>query len=90
MSKDQTTRQRTFYVRSVWDDEAGVFYSESDITGLHIEAQTLDEFEVLMHAFVPDLIVANHIDPIDFGRVPLRDLIPAWQWLKPDPVPVAA
>jgi hypothetical protein len=90
VSKDQTTRQRTFFVRSVWDNEAGVFYSESDIKGLHIEAQTLEEFEALMHEFVPELIVANHIDPKDFGRVALRDLIPAWQWLKPDSVPEAA
>jgi Domain of unknown function (DUF1902) len=90
MSDSQTTRQRTFYVRSLWDSEAGVFYSDSDIIGLHIEAPTLDEFEVLMHEFVPDLIVANHIDPKDFGNVPLRDLIPAWQWQRGDQMHVAA
>jgi hypothetical protein len=75
MNQGQTTRQRTFYVRSVWDSEAGVYYAQSDIKGLHIEARSLDEFEVLMHEFVPDLIVANHIEPKDFANVPLRDLI---------------
>jgi hypothetical protein len=90
MIESQHTRQRTFYVRSVWDNEAGVFYSDSDIIGLHIEATTLEEFEELMHTFVPELIVANHIDPKDFGRIPLRDLIPAWQWQRPDSLPAAA
>jgi hypothetical protein len=90
MSDDQTTRRKTFYVRSVWDDEAGVYYCESDIIGLHIEAQTLDEFEVLMNEFAPEMIVANHIDPKDFARVPLRDLIPAWQWQKFSDMPFAA
>jgi hypothetical protein len=61
MSDTQAKRQRTFYVRSIWDAEAKVFYCDSDIIGLHIEAKTLDEFEELMHQFVPDLIVANHV-----------------------------
>jgi hypothetical protein len=90
MSDIKSTRQRTFFVRSIWDDEAGVYYCESDIVGLHIEAQTSEEFEALMHEFVPELIMANHIDPKDFGRVPLRDLIPAWQWQRPDSLPTAA
>jgi Domain of unknown function (DUF1902) len=90
MSKSQTTRRKTFYVRSVWDSEAGVFYCESNIVGLHIEAQTLDEFEALMNEFAPDLIIANHIDPKDFATIPLRDLIPAWQWQKSAALSVAA
>ena len=90
MLDQPSTRQRTFNVKCFWDNDAGVYYAESDIIGLHIEAATVEEFEVLMHEFVPDLIVANHIDPKDFGRIPLRDLIPAWQWQRPDPLPVAA
>lgn len=90
MNTDQTTRQRSFSVRAIWDHEASVFFAQSDIIGLHIEATTLEEFQVLMHEYVPDLIVANHIDPKDFGRVPLRDLIPAWQWQGPDTARVAA
>lgn len=52
--------KRTFYVRAVWDEEAQVFYSESDISGLHIEAATLDEFEAVMSEFAEELIAANH------------------------------
>ena len=26
-----------FFVKAVWDEEAKVFYSDSDIVGLHIE-----------------------------------------------------
>ena len=90
MTVQPHTRQRTFHVSCLWDNEAGVYYAQSDIIGLHIEAATVEAFEALMHAFVPDLIVANHIDPKDFGRVPLRDLIPAWQWQRPDPLTIAA
>jgi hypothetical protein len=43
-----------------------------------------------MHEFVPDLIVGNNIDPKDFGTVPLRDLIPAWQWQRLEASPMAA
>ena len=49
-----------FHVRGIWDDEAGVFYSESDVTGLHIEAPTWEAFVDLANAIVPELLEANH------------------------------
>lgn len=52
--------KRTFYVRAVWDEEARVFYSESDISGLHIEAQTIEEFEAVMNEYAPELVRFNH------------------------------
>jgi Domain of unknown function (DUF1902) len=52
--------KKTFFIRAVWDPEAGVFYSESDIFGLHIEAKTVDEFEEVMRDVAADLIVSNH------------------------------
>lgn len=52
--------QQTFRVKAVWDAEAEVFYSQSDIEGLHIEAATLDEFEVIMLDVTPELIMVNH------------------------------
>jgi hypothetical protein len=82
--------KRAFRVEAVWDAEAGVYYSQSDIVGLHIEAATLGEFRDLMEALAPELLVANHIDPKDLGRVPLQELIPSWYWEKPDAAPVAA
>ena len=52
--------KRTFWVRARWDSEAQVYWSESDIRGLHIEAATLDEFQDVLREVVPDLIAANH------------------------------
>lgn len=47
--------ERTFNVTARWDDEAGVFYSDSDIVGLHIEARTIEEFEAVMMDVAPSL-----------------------------------
>lgn len=51
---------RTFVIKAIWDEEAEVFVSESDIMGLHIEADSIEEFEEIMHDVVEDLIMANH------------------------------
>lgn len=53
--------KRDYSVTAIWDEEAQVFYSQSDIRGLHIEAETLDEFESLVVDLAPDLIVENHL-----------------------------
>jgi hypothetical protein len=55
--------KRSFYVRAIWDPEAKVYYSESDIWGLHIEAATVDQFEEVMMDVAAELIVANHLSP---------------------------
>lgn len=68
---------RTFRVRALWDEEASVFYSESDIIGLHVEAPTFEEFEEVLMEVAPDLIVANHMTSSDFASTPLRELMPA-------------
>ena len=52
--------KRTFSVKAVWDEEAQVFYAESDIEGLHIEASSLEEFEEVIIDTAPELIMANH------------------------------
>lgn len=57
--------RKAFTIRAIWDPEAGVFYSESDNIGLHVEAKTLDAFEDLAFTFAPELIVSNHLDPKD-------------------------
>ena len=76
--------KRTFTVRAIWDEEAEVFYSESDIEGLHIEADTLDEFESIIMELAVELVVANHIQPDDLANKPLRDVVPAILWQRPD------
>jgi hypothetical protein len=80
--------KRHFEVRAVWDAEARVYYSDSDIIGLHIEADTLEEFERLVNAEAAELIVANHLTAKDFANLPLRDLIPALVWKAPLNSPV--
>lgn len=69
--------KRTYFVTAVWDADAQAFYSESDIDGLHIEADTMEEFESVMVEHAPDLIIANHLSPGEIDEVPLRDLIPS-------------
>ena len=62
--------KRMFYVRAHWDGEAKVFYSESDILGLHIEATTIEEFEGVMNEVAADLILANHYSAQDIANRP--------------------
>lgn len=75
--------KRAFVVRAIWDDEAKVFYSESDINGLHIEAPTLDAFEEVMFDAAADLVVDNHTSTADLAEKPIRDLISAILWERP-------
>lgn len=69
--------RRNFTVVAKWDEDAQVFYSESDIIGLHIEAATIEEFQLMVQREAPDLIVANHISKPELARSNIRDLIPA-------------
>jgi hypothetical protein len=78
----QMTR-RAFFVRSIWDDEAHVYVSESDIFGLHIETKTIEEFEEVLFDAAADLVMANHVSPDDLANKPLRDIMPAIVWERP-------
>ena len=74
--------KRTFTVKAVWDEEAKVFFAESDIEGLHIEASSLDEFEEIIIEEAPELIMANHRSVSEIAERPLKDLIPAILWQR--------
>ena len=50
---------QSFYVKAIWDPEAEVWCSESDIPGLVIETATLAEFESLARDFAPELLAGN-------------------------------
>lgn len=82
--------KRTFFVKAVWDGDSRVFYSESDIEGLHIEASTVEAFEEVLFDAAIDLIVANHLSPADIASKPIKDLIPAILWQRPTDIPAAA
>ena len=75
--------KHTFTVQALWDDEVGVYYSESDIIGLHIEAATIDEFEKIMMEVAPELIIENHLSAPILANMPLRDLVPTILWQRP-------
>ena len=76
-------QKRTFYVRACWDADANIYYSESDIEGLHIEAKDLDEFEAVMMEVAPELVIANHVEVLQLKNTPLKDLVPAILWQRP-------
>ena len=80
---------RHFFIKAIWDDEAQVFYSESDIKGLHIEAETLAEFEAVLDSSASELILANHYTPMQLSRSRLGDLMPIVKWSPPN-MPVHA
>jgi hypothetical protein len=82
--------KRTFYVRACWDPEAKVYYSDSDIIGLHIEASTIEEFEEVMSDVAADLVFANHFSAQDLASTPLRDLVPVTLWHRPHEMPAVA
>jgi hypothetical protein len=51
--------EKRYYVRAIWDSEASVWTSQTDIPGLVIEANTLAEFESLIEELAPEMLVAN-------------------------------
>lgn len=76
-------QKRTFFVRAVWDDEAQVFYTESDIIGLHAEAADLQSLEAVVTEVAGDLIVANHLSEAELASMPMKSLIPTIFWHHP-------
>jgi hypothetical protein len=51
--------QSNYYVKAIWDPEASVWISETDVPGLVIEANTLSEFESLMVELAPEMLALN-------------------------------
>jgi hypothetical protein len=51
--------QPSYYVAACWDPEASVWYSDTDIPGLVIEAESIAEFEALMNALAPEMLAEN-------------------------------
>ena len=48
-------------VTAVWDADARVFYSQSTIPGLVIEAETLDGFRELVRELSPEVMRENGV-----------------------------
>ncbi len=50
---------KAFTVTAVWDPDAGVFTTESDIPGFVVEAATFEELVDLVRSLAPEVIAAN-------------------------------
>ena len=48
-----------FKVTAIWDDDAKVFTSSSNIPGLVIEAETFEEFVALVEVLAPQMLADN-------------------------------
>ncbi len=59
MSLEPNSSSASFTVTAIWDPEAGVYYSQSNIPGLHVEAATFDEFVALVRDLAPEMIADN-------------------------------
>ncbi|MDE0228001.1 MAG: DUF1902 domain-containing protein [Spirochaetaceae bacterium] len=68
----------TFWVGARWDDEAEIFRSESNITGLHVEAASLDEFQEILMDLVPELLAANYGGDIHTSKK--QNTYPVWNY----------
>lgn len=77
-------QQRSFFVRACWDADAEVFYAESDISGLHIEAKSIEEFEAVMLDVAVELALSNHIGAPRLATMSLKDMVPAILWQRPE------
>jgi hypothetical protein len=58
--EDMRMREPTsYYVRAIWDEEASVYYSETNIPGLNVEADTICEFIDIAQELAPAMLMAN-------------------------------
>jgi hypothetical protein len=62
-----------YYVEAIWDAEAEVFVSQSNVPGLVVEAASLDEFMQTVRELTPVLLDAN--DPAHAGQHSIRSRI---------------
>ena len=50
---------QTYSIRAIWDPEAEVYYSETDVPGLVVEAASLADFVAIAEELLPELLKAN-------------------------------
>ena len=50
---------QAYSIRAIWDPDAEVYYSETDVPGLVVEAESLAEFVAIAEELLPELLKAN-------------------------------
>jgi Domain of unknown function (DUF1902) len=76
--------KRTFYVKAIWDGEAKIWISETDIEGLFINAKDLDEFEEVVGEFAGELVLENHWRNENVSPEVAANTVPIILWQRPD------
>lgn len=74
---DKGKRKMIFKVQFIWDEDAEVFYTESDIKGLNLEDTSLERLQEATEEIAPELIMRNHISADDLQSFDIKDLIPS-------------
>jgi Domain of unknown function (DUF1902) len=74
----------TFFVKALWDDEANVWYSETDIEDLFINAKNLEEFEEVTSEFVGELVLENHWHCDQVPEDLIKTTVPIILWQRPN------
>jgi predicted RNase H-like HicB family nuclease len=65
-------KQLSIVVKAVWDDEARVWVAQStDIDGLAVEADTLEELRAKVMQAIPDIIELNGLES-DLPEIPVH------------------
>jgi Domain of unknown function (DUF1902) len=82
--------KRTFFVKAIWDDEAKVWISDTDIEGLFINAKDLDEFEDVVNEFAGELVLENHWRNEKVPSEVIGSTVPIILWHRPEDTRKAA
>lgn len=62
IGKPADIEMKMFVIKVKLDSESGVYYvAESNVPGLHVEADSLDEMRDSIFELAPDLLVANGV-----------------------------
>jgi len=69
--RDEDGRMTSAYqIKAIWDPDAKVYYSETNVPGLVVEAETLPEFVSIAEELLPEMLRANTTDaPTAGGRI---------------------
>jgi Domain of unknown function (DUF1902) len=63
---------KQYVIRAVWDPEARVFFAESNVPGLNVEAETIPELVEILQDVVPALLLDANAPQSERRRVRLE------------------
>lgn len=57
-----------YFIRAIWDPEAKVYYSDSNVPGLVVESESLAEFVSIAEELLPEMLEGNLGETLSEGR----------------------